>query len=66
MNELAIRQDNALAFGGGTAELIKADESANTLRARQRALQGLSAWLANPENAFRLDQSVGCALRTSL
>ena len=66
MHDLAIRQDNALAISGGTAELISPGESANTLRACQRALQSLSAWLANPENAFRLDQSVGCALRTSL
>ena len=58
MNELAIRQDNAPAISGDTTELIKAGESANTLRACQRALQSLSAWLANPENAFRLDQRI--------
>ena len=66
MNDLAIRQDNARAVSGDTADLIKAGESANTLRAYQRALPSLTAWLAKPENAFRLDQSVGCALRTSL
>ena len=60
MNELAIRQENALAISVDTEKLIKAGVSANTWRARQRALQSLSTWLANPDNAFRLDRSVGC------
>ena len=46
MNELSFRQDNTLAVNGDTAELIKAGESANTLRVYRRALQGLSVWLA--------------------
>ena len=57
---------NELAINGDTAELVKAGESANTRRACQRAFQSLGVWLAVPENTIRLDQSVGCALRTSL
>ena len=55
-----------LAISGGIAELIKAGESANARRAYQWTCQFLSVWLANSKNTFRLDQSVGCALRTSL
>ena len=34
-----------LAISGGIAELIKAGESANTLRAYQRELRKLDKWL---------------------
>ena len=44
-NELAIRQESTPAISIETEELIKAGESANTLRAYRRALLELDKWL---------------------
>ncbi len=44
MNELAITQQNPLAIGVDTEELIKAGVSENTLIAYRRALVELDAW----------------------
>ena len=50
MNELAIRQENAVAISEDTAELIQAGVSANTLRAYRRALDSLASWLTTESN----------------
>ena len=57
MNEVAARQENAVAISIETEELIKAGVSENTLKAYRRALQALEAWLAVEENGFRIDQN---------
>ena len=50
MNELAIRQENALAISADTKELIQAGVSENTLRAYRRALDSLAGWLTTKLN----------------
>ena len=57
MNELAVRQDSTLAISIETEELIKAGVAENTLKAYQRALKELEAWLSVEENGFRIDQN---------
>ena len=49
MNEVAVRQENAVAISIETEELIKAGVAENTLKAYRRALQDLEAWLAVEE-----------------
>ena len=50
MDELAIRQENALAISADTKELIQAGVSENTLRAYRRALDSLAGWLTTKLN----------------
>ena len=45
MNELAIRQENALIFSGSTKVLFRARVSENPLNAYQWALDRLGVWL---------------------
>lgn len=45
MNELAITQQDPLAIGVDTEELIQAGVSENTLIAYRRALLELDAWI---------------------
>ena len=55
MDELAVRQDSALAISIETEKLIKAGVSGNTIRAYRRALRSLDEWLHEEDNAFRID-----------
>ena len=57
MNELAVRQDSALAISIETEELIRAGVAENTLKAYRRALKELEAWLSVAENGFRIDSA---------
>ena len=57
MNELAVRQDSALAISIETEELIRAGVAENTLKAYRRAFKELEAWLSVEENGFRIDQN---------
>ena len=52
MNELTVRQENAVAISVETEELIRAGVSENTLKAYRRALQVLEAWLVVEETGL--------------
>ena len=47
MNEIAMREQNALIFPEATKELIRAGVSENTLRAYRRALLELDRWISD-------------------
>lgn len=55
MNELAIKEENAVATNVDTKKLIKVGVSENKLKAYRYAFKIPDAWLSVEENGFRID-----------